>query len=178
MQLAERQPSRCEDPFPSKPSSIASRPNPWPLLINCAPRQSRHLAQLQYNRRLPGAFRALLRGLAMPRLLGADGAIRTGAIRFLSAIMAIAAMASVAIVVSAGQIADAIDQLLDTDAGLIRDLLRLAVLFALLQLAAGQLAAVSLIRGQRFIPAVAPSSQHSLVGSGCSPCRKATSFQR
>ena len=104
-----------------------------------------------------GLFLGTSRGLAVPRLLGADGAIRTGSVRFLGAILAIAALASVAIVASAGQIADALDQLLETDAELIRDLLRLAVLFALLQLAAGQLAAFSLVRGQRFVPGVAPA---------------------
>jgi putative peptidoglycan lipid II flippase len=111
-----------------------------------------------------GLFTSTAQALAVPRLVGPDGSLSSGALRFLAILIGIAAVFCVALAAASAPIAAVLDSKLGIEAPLVRGLLPLAVAFAFLQLVFGAMGAIALARGKRFVPAVLPGLP-TLVGA-------------
>jgi peptidoglycan biosynthesis protein MviN/MurJ (putative lipid II flippase) len=100
---------------------------------------------------------ATVQSLVTPRLVSPAGGIERQALRLLAALTALAIVVFACIALAAGPLGELIADRLEVGDSAVVDPLRVAALFLFLQVLAGELIAVNLALGRRFLPAAAPA---------------------
>lgn len=95
--------------------------------------------------------------VVLPRLVDSAGAIRRGPLQVLAIMTTAACLGAGLLLAGALPVATALARMTGIGAGMLTGLVRIAAVTMLLQLLAGELIAVNLARGRRFLPGVAPA---------------------
>ncbi|RPH31890.1 MAG: hypothetical protein EHM90_06950, partial [Chloroflexi bacterium] len=98
----------------------------------------------------------------MPRMLGEEGALASSALRVLAILGALVVGSALALWVVAGPLANVIAPLIGVGVALMSTLLALSALFLASLGLSGIFGSVALIRGHRFLPALAPAFPSTL----------------
>lgn len=95
--------------------------------------------------------------VVLPRLIDAHGAVLRSALQLMALLVLVSAVCLGAVAIAAVPIASLLGHLTNIGPSELVEPLRYAALFAFTQIVAGQMVALAIARGQRFVPAFAPA---------------------